>query len=357
MQCPKCFLRSVRPPKPSSIHEYHINYNESVPKLYKTPKSNLKRQKPLLINNETVYDDKVPVSTRFYLQLLKRSQFREQFTRSATYEYASESEGTVRSPEPKKSCVSKKDAEKTKYNLRSEGKLERKKHQRAPLAPIIEEIKFREPLKCKKGLEIDKIAEKLKSLIETNVEEELQKELLMCKESFEKERVEGSTDSDFMVFKVEDRRTRPSHACPFCNKTFERPWVLKGHLRLHTGERPFPCPHPQCGRHFADRSNLRSHQRTRGHHSWKWRCAECGKAFSQPRYLDRHRADACRKYRMHTRTTKHGKKCNKTPKSNPERPVPLYGIIVPHVVLAKSEDYPIIHEQDGPMDLSIKKQV
>lgn len=202
----------------------------------------MKRQKHLLKNNETIYNDKVPISTRFYLQLLKKSQFLKQFTEAETYEYASENEkGTVTEVSKNRS---KKLTDKT-YNLRSsEAKTERKSYGRfrtqkakrnetqiegkelkreckriveekarvieneppieegklavesmksgdkqvikelftQPLAPIIEEIRNREPLKLK-GLEIDKIAEKLKSLVK------LDKELLVCKESFDEENI------------------------------------------------------------------------------------------------------------------------------------------------------------------------
>ncbi|KAF7993857.1 hypothetical protein HCN44_011126 [Aphidius gifuensis] len=92
------------------------------------------------------------------------------------------------------------------------------------------------------------------------------------------------------------KKNKVMHYCPYCQKCFDRPWVLKGHLRLHTGERPFECP--VCHKSFADRSNLRAHQRTRNHHQWEWRCQECYKAFSQRRYLDRHCPEACRKYRL-----------------------------------------------------------
>ncbi|XP_041975056.1 zinc finger protein SNAI2-like [Aricia agestis] len=279
----------------------------------RTRPKTLRKQKTILRDNETVYHDKVPVSTRFYLQLLKRSQFLQTFVDHDTYDYASESETPLLSPEPKKRPRKQVYDDRTGYNLRSKrarktlvktrGRKKRSDQTQAqteekqPLAPIIEEIKRREPLRAtQKGSEIDKIAEKLRSLVGSNLVG-LDEELLICRESFNEESIEDAENVPVKEKAECVRRARATHVCPYCGKRFDRPWVLKGHLRLHTGERPFPCPHPLCGRCFADRSNLRAHQRTRGHHSWEWRCGECGKAFSQHRYLERHKADACRKYK------------------------------------------------------------
>lgn len=47
------------------------------------------------------------------------------------------------------------------------------------------------------------------------------------------------------------RKRRALHVCPHCGETFNRAWVFSGHLRVHTGERPYACP--VCQRAFADR--------------------------------------------------------------------------------------------------------
>lgn len=58
-----------------------------------------------------------------------------------------------------------------------------------------------------------------------------------------------------------------NHACFWqgcCRngRPFKAKYKLVNHIRVHTGEKPFPCPFPGCGKVFARSENLKIHKRT-----------------------------------------------------------------------------------------------
>ncbi|XP_071950203.1 zinc finger protein ZIC 4-like [Antedon mediterranea] len=69
--------------------------------------------------------------------------------------------------------------------------------------------------------------------------------------------------------------------CPREQKPFKAKYKLVNHIRVHTGEKPFPCPFPGCGKVFARSENLKIHKRTHtGEKPFKCEFDGCDRRFA-----------------------------------------------------------------------------
>ncbi|XP_040561576.1 zinc finger protein ZIC 4 isoform X4 [Gallus gallus] len=69
--------------------------------------------------------------------------------------------------------------------------------------------------------------------------------------------------------------------CPREGKPFKAKYKLVNHIRVHTGEKPFPCPFPGCGKVFARSENLKIHKRTHtGEKPFKCEFEGCDRRFA-----------------------------------------------------------------------------
>ncbi|CAG09820.1 unnamed protein product [Tetraodon nigroviridis] len=80
--------------------------------------------------------------------------------------------------------------------------------------------------------------------------------------------------------------------CPREGKSFKAKYKLVNHIRVHTGEKPFPCPFPGCGKIFARSENLKIHKRTHtGEKPFKCEFDGCDRRFANSKRQEK--AHAC----------------------------------------------------------------
>lgn len=81
-------------------------------------------------------------------------------------------------------------------------------------------------------------------------------------------------------------RVTPGFTCEFCGKVYCRKYVLKIHMRTHTGFKPLRCKF--CDKSFSDPSNMKKHVKLHETENTVHKCEHCGRNFVRYRGLLNH---------------------------------------------------------------------
>ncbi|XP_014247985.1 zinc finger protein 629-like [Cimex lectularius] len=123
--------------------------------------------------------------------------------------------------------------------------------------------------------------------VETNSKQELRIPPTEWSEAFDKYWGIVTMAEGFPPHMSKSKQRPKRFKCPYCDVAFSNNGQLKGHVRIHTGERPFKCEEPGCEKSFTRNEELTRHRRI--HTGVRpYPCAHCGKTFGRKDHLKKH---------------------------------------------------------------------
>ena len=120
----------------------------------------------------------------------------------------------------------------------------------------------------------------------------------------------GGVMSAFSAHSVESSRSNKGSAryaqsvndnrqqCTVCEKTFQNKWLLKRHMKIHSGEKNYACN--VCGKKFREKSDLKTHS-VKHTNIQRYQCNQCGKKFKWNASYRYHKfqSKSCGKHNQH----------------------------------------------------------